>query len=201
MFYRSLFFAICVWLVLLVPRAEAAPRLSVAWATTQLNSVTIVLAEQGERAETCLSRGFEPRIRYRAQLCWRRMFWADSCSDQHEEYRSIQFDSVSDTYRLVRDKIGDKLEATQESVANFREAAELFSNIPELELAPLGWAKDDRRYYLNVRAVGDCKGEYSEMVTSIPYFLSLGLVRIGSVNTGWIRFDLGGSEQTLAPVG
>ncbi|MBN8550577.1 MAG: hypothetical protein J0M12_14775, partial [Deltaproteobacteria bacterium] len=61
-------------------------------------------------------------------------------------------------------------------------------------LSSLGFNSSDfpqnRSPFLGVRVIADCKGDYNETIAKISNFLTLGLVDVGSFDSGWVAFSL-----------
>jgi hypothetical protein len=89
------------------PLMFAFPDLRVNWSGGQLNAVRVVAEGKDEVMEQCVKSGLEVRYRYELRICKRRFLWADSCNDPKVEVHSLQYDPISESYRVMVDKIGD----------------------------------------------------------------------------------------------
>lgn len=164
----------------------------VKWASDARDAVRIAVQGQDEFFTQCTRSGFEARMRFEIALCRRRQGWFDRCSDTFTEVHGLRYDAVADAYALTRDRWGDAVPPEAETLTDRESALEAVASIQVEPLRPLGWSADGRRYYLELRAVADCKGEYNELLARIPYLLTLGLVRVNGYDSGSVTFSLDG---------
>lgn len=180
-------------LIALVTLLLGAPVVTLKWASATQEAVRVELAQHDELLEKCARGGIEVRFRYQVRVCRRRSMWLDSCGDELELIRSLKLDPISQLYRVTSDQIGDKLPAKALMVGTLEEALARVSTLERIELAQLD--RGDRalsrpRGYLSVRTVSDCKGEYNKIAVGISTVLTLGLIEVGSFDTGWVDFNL-----------
>jgi len=164
----------------------------VKWASESRDAVRIVVEGQDDFFTQCIRSGLEARMRLEVALCRRRQAWFDRCSDTVTEVHGLRYDAVADAYTVTRDRWGDAVLPVEETLNDAENALQAVAAIESEPLAPLGWAADGRRYYLQLRAVADCKGEYNELLARIPYLLTLGLVRVNGYDSGTVTFSLDG---------
>jgi hypothetical protein len=165
---------------------------TVKWANDTRDAVRIVVDGEEEFFTQCIRSGFEARMRFEVGVCRRREGWFDRCSETFTEVHALRYDAVADAYLLTRDRWGDAAPPTEETVGDAENALRGLAEIGPEPLAQHGWAADGRRYYIKLRAVADCKGEYNELLARIPYLLTLGLVRVNGYDSGTVTFSLDG---------
>lgn len=177
-----------------LPLLFAFPNPNVNWSGGELKAVRITADGKEKVINQCISSGLEVRYRYELRVCRHRILWADYCTDEKVVVRSLNFDPISESYRVVIDKLGDR-EPAKVTTATTLDAAlgavTAFTSPPLLEM---GFNSRDfpanRDPYLNVRVIADCKGDYNETLAQISNFLTLGLVEVGTFDSGWVAFSL-----------
>lgn len=177
-----------------VPLIFGFPNLKVNWSGGEFNSVRITAEGKERLINQCIESGLEVRYRYEFRVCKRRFFWADSCEDDVVRVRSLQFDPISESYRVFFDIIGDREPAKIVTHTSLDEALQDVTTLVSPSLAELGF--NEKKYpparapYLGVRVITDCKGDYSETFARISSVLTLGLVDVGTFDSGWVDFSL-----------
>jgi hypothetical protein len=168
--------------------------LQVSWATNDQYGLTIVALERQEEVRECLEASLLARVRFEARLCHRRRNWFDGCEDTRSEVHTIQFDEVTESYRVVSDRLGDKLEATAVGVPSRAEAVKLTLTVPQMPLEFL--ARDNPAVlwqegtYVQVRTGISCRGGGPRMFAHLSRILTLGLVNTVESRSSWHDFTL-----------
>jgi len=181
-------------LMLTLPLLFGLPDFSINWTDRKFDSLTLQVRGYNEVQERCLKNGLEVRYRYELQLCRRRTGWFHACKEQRLIMHSLQFDPISQTYKVTRDRLGDDRPSQKNDVAAFEEALLLTSRVENLPLSFL--AQDDtafadrKRLYVSSRVMADCHGQYNATLARVGYFLTLGLIKVSAFSSGWIDFDL-----------
>ncbi len=180
--------------LIFVPLIFGFPDLRVNWSGGEYNSVRVVAEGKEELINQCIEGGLEVRYRYEFRICRRRFLWADACAEDVVHTRSLQFDPISESYRVSVDKLGDHLAPKVITHPTLEEALGDVTTLYSPSLNELGFS--DKKYpqsrspYLGVRVVADCKGDYNETFSRISSFLTLGMVDIGTYDSGWVDFSL-----------
>ena len=169
----------------------AMPDLSLKWATPHNEALQIHVQDSDPRLNECLEAGFRVRYRFEIKLCngeegWG---WFAQCSKARTIYHWLEYDALTENYKLSSDMLNDGKEAETESLTDKSGASDRFTSINNLPLSQLVSNGSSYRY-ARVRLISDCKGEYNETIAKVGYFLSLGLYRFNQSDTGWIRFSL-----------
>lgn len=168
--------------------------LQVSWATKDQRGLTIVSLERQEEVRECLDASLLARVRFEMRLCHRRENWLDGCEDIRSEVHTIQFDEVTESYRVVSDRLGDKLEATAVGVPSRAEAVKLTLTVPQMPLEFL--ARDNPAVlgqdgtYVQVRTGISCRGGGPRMFAHLSRILTLGLVNTVESRSSWHDFTL-----------
>jgi len=192
MLFRLLFFFSFLFVI------PPEPEVQVKWLKPDSHNLQISVSAQSEVLEHCLSSGLEVRYRYELQFCRHREGWFNACKDVRKVIQSVQFDPIAQTYTVYRDRHGDDLPREELSPGTKEEALDLVTSIKDMPLEYL--SRGDTNYenspkaYLGVKVAADCRGEYSETLARIGYFLTLGLVNVSAFNTGWSYFDIASRE-------
>lgn len=158
------------------------------------DAVRIVAQGREELLNRCMESGIEVRYRFDMRYCRRRSGWFDSCSDQRSEIHILQFDPISEIYRVTVDRHGDEQGPIQHTYASSDEAYSVLTEIPAVPLQFV--ARDeavssDANHYVGVKVVADCKDSFGSSMLDISYLITFGLVKINRFDSGWIAFNLG----------
>jgi len=179
---------------LLVPLVLAAPQPQVTWEGPDRDDVQIRLQGQDDMVEHCINGSLEVRYRYRLQLCRRRTAWLDSCYKDKAIIRRMQYDPISETYKITSDFLGDDKEPEQKTFNSLVEATQALASIKSVPISYLSGEDEDfeikPRTYLSVKVQSNCKGVSSRVIAGISYVLTLGMVSTSGFDTGWIDFTL-----------
>jgi len=184
----------------------APPQIQVNW-VEQTGRRSIAVAVQGldEMTARCKRSGLEVRYRFEVRYCEEARFWADSCEDSRLILHSMQYDPISQTFRVAEDRLGDDVPPAVETVEEESQALRKLATIPKLELSflfpEIEKSAPSPRGYVGVRLLTQCKGVNNETLERISYFLSLGMVRTSGFDSGWVSFKLNQALAPPAPVG
>lgn len=176
------------------------PELLVKWITPgSFDILSVSVRGTDEVAAQCLKSGLELRYRYELRICREASFWYDRCGSNRVIVRSVQFDPITETFKLVRDRLGDENDPEVTSTDQEGVAIHSLSSINRLVLSDL-FADDsdllkESRKYMQVRLLTQCKGVSSRTVEKLSYFLSLGMLRTNGFDSGWISFKLEGAKS------
>ncbi len=164
------------------------------WASPDEAAISIAASErQGEVLE-CLSSSLQARLRFDVRLCHRRSGWFDGCEESRSELHTVQFDEITESYRVVSDRFGDDLEPVAVGIPARSEAIKVVTNVQDLPLSFL--ARDEQQLldrqdtYVQVRTIFVCRGEVNRTLAHLSRVITLGLVNVVEDSSGWSDFDL-----------
>ena len=164
------------------------------WSSSERDSVAIRVPGLKESVEECLLSGRQARIRFELRLCRKRVGWFDHCESPRSELHTVEFDGITETYRIVSDRFGDIDAATAVGVASREEAIREALKSDKLPLAFL--ARDESTLvghsgaYLSARSVFRCKGSSSRTFAHLSRFLTLGVLNVVESRSDWHEFAL-----------
>jgi len=170
--------------------AQAQTPLELSWASADRTALRISYRDQEGLLPRCLESGLAGRIRYELVLCRRRESWFDGCGERHTHIRTVLANAISESYLLSDDRFGDGVDPREQAYDDRTAGLRALTTLEPVELSSLGWRRGGGRYYVSVRALVDCKGEYNRHLARIPYILTLGLIRLNGANSGWFDFSL-----------
>lgn len=181
-------------LAMIAALALHAPDVVLRWATQKLPVVDVEVRGEDPGREPCLSGGLELRYRFEVRLCSRRRGWFDNCGSARIFTRSLSFDPVKESYRLETDAWSDDRAPVITNVSTLTDAVKAIAVVPDVSLDGISGeghdVKDVEGEYLDIRVVSECKGEYSQTLSRISSFLTLGLLQVSGFDTGWNEFSL-----------
>lgn len=157
------------------------------------DSIKIVAAGQEELLNRCMESGLEVRYRFDMRFCRRRTGWFDWCGDQRSQIHILQYDPISESFKVTTDRHGDEEKPRQVIYNSLEEANNELTHIPSIPLSFIARDQDylnQKNSYIGVKIVADCKDSFGSSILDISYILTLGLVKINRFDSGWIAFNL-----------
>ncbi len=182
-------------------RKDSLPLLQpkVQWAEPSSALLSFTGPVRQEFIQQCLKGGLEVEYRFLLQACERRGGWFDSCSRTRKQIHQMSFDPVREAYRLVVDRLGDIEGPQLFHFSDLSQAVRRLGTIPEVPTTFFSQTTErslkENTGYLSARYVTICKGEYSEALAQLSYFISFGLIDLGEEDTGWIDLPLDNSRS------
>jgi hypothetical protein len=183
------------YFLLLLLVVFAPPQIQVNWVDPETShAIAVSVSGLDEMTAQCKRSGLEVRYRFEVRYCQEAYFWSDPCERSRLILHSLQFDPISQTFRLSEDRLGDNEPPQTETIEDEQLALKKLASIPRLELdflaAELKNAAPSSRGYVGVRLLTQCKGVNNETLERLSYFLSLGMVRTSGFDSGWVSFKL-----------
>lgn len=177
-----------------LPLVFAFPDLQVNWSGGEHSAVRVVAEGKEGTIDQCIESGLEVRYRYELRLCRRRTLWADYCKDSRITIHAVQYDPISESYKVAMDTLSDGYPPKVVTFLVLEDALRAVTTLSSPPLKDMGYNSDAfpsrRDPYIGVRVITDCKGDYNETMARISNFLTLGLLEIGSFDSGWSDFSL-----------
>lgn len=168
--------------------------IQVSWSTKERQGLAISALERQEELRECLEASLAARVRFEVRVCHRRENWFDGCEDSRTEVHVIQYDEVTESYRVVSDRIGDKLEATAVGIPSRSEALRVTLSISHIPLEFLARERPeslaDPTAYIQARTGVSCRGGGPRMFAHLSRILTLGLVNTVEDRSSWADFAL-----------
>ena len=189
--YRN-FLVIPIFLIL--PLLFGLPTISVNWSDPTHKAFTVRVIEHDPLLLQCKTSGLEVYYRFDMKLCRRRTAWFDECKAGRREIHSLQWDPISESFRVESDRHGDVEGPVISNISSFEEAVDEISAVRSIPLDFL--TEDDLSFggennlYLRTKVSFTCRGQSSQTLDRLSSILTLGLVSIGSSNSGWIDFNI-----------
>jgi hypothetical protein len=178
----------------------AANAFVVNWSRSGQGAITIRATGLEESVDECLESARQAKIRFEMRMCRRNRAWFDSCAEARSELHTIEFDSISESYRVVSDRYRDDTEPVAVGIPSRNEAVRTVTTVESLSLDFL--ARGDTRLaedpdtYIQVRTTFSCKGAVNRTFARLSQILTLGLVNVVESESPWTDFD---SSQPAKP--
>lgn len=180
--------------LLLLLATLAANYFQVFWVDATHSGVTIQVLGVQEEVDQCLLAGREVKMRFQARLCRRRRSWFDACAEERVQYNTVSFDSITESYKVVKDLLGDEVDPLAEGLPSREEAVKSVvtaENVPFTLLARDSVELiDHQQRYLQARAVFVCKGSINRTLAQLSQILTLGMVNVVESDSGWRDFSI-----------
>lgn len=173
------------------------PALDVNWSSTP-GVVRIAFRGEDEFINRCAQSGLEVRYEFEIKLCRERGLWFDVCAESLREIRTFRYDPISESYLLRRDRLGDSLPPVTDAAPDRQRAFQFVQSTTvtiDVMESPPGFSRGARGDYLAVRSHARCRSEQSGTFERLSSILSFGIVGPGILESGWVRYNLEGSEQ------
>lgn len=170
--------------------------LSVRWVSQSKQAVRIEAPHVRAQMVECVESARTGRVRFEYRVCQRRSSWFDQCGAVREELHTIDFENITESYRVSRDRMGDRQPARVDDIPLRSEALRTVSVVEALPLTAMVEDANDLRSlaagYLQVRVVSSCKGGITKTLAHISRVITLGLVDMVEERSSWWDFDLRG---------
>ena len=197
---RSVVIRVSLLVILL---AMGSTFFQVHWVDTSLTSVTMrAVGVEGEMVE-CLEAGREAKLRFEMRLCRKRSNWLDACAEERTQHHAVSFDSITESYKVVSDRLGDEVDPVAVEIPSRTDAIIATSTAENIPLSFL--ARDEEnllsndKAYLQARTVFACNGSVNRTVAHLSQILTLGIVNVVESDSGWVDFavhpTLGGEPR------
>lgn len=183
-------------LTVVVIAAAAAPQglFNVFWTGNEKQAVTVYGAGLTQSVLECLDSSRQSRVRFELRVCRRSPAWFDSCRPSRSGLNTIEFDPITESYRVGSDLIGDEFEPASIGIPSRAEAVEVVLQTKTISLGYL--AQEDttvlqeRGTYIQVRATTSCRGSVNRFFANVSQILTFGMVNVVESTTDWNDFSL-----------
>jgi hypothetical protein len=115
-------------------------------------------------------------------------------------HHSVFFDSITESYKVVTDRLGDDVDPVAVEFPTRSDAIVAAITAENLPLSFL--ARDERellrhdRAYLQARTVFACKGGVNRTVAHLSQILTFGIVNVVESDSGWMDFSVHADRDT-----
>ena len=191
--------------VLFASLALGSSFFQVHWVDSSMTSVTIRATGVEEEMAECLEAGREAKLRFEMRLCRKRSSWLDACAQERTQHHSVTFDSITESYKVVTDRLGDEVDPVAVEIPSQKDAIAATITAENLPLSFLARDEDDllshERAYLQARTVFVCKGSMNRTVAHLSQILTFGIVNVVESDSGWMDFSVRpreGSETRIS---
>jgi hypothetical protein len=170
------------------------PMLDVRWSSEARQSVTIIAEDRIGQVQACLSQSHQARVRFEVQLCRRRSGWFDYCEEPRAELHTARFDPVTESYRVVSDRLGDLSEPIAIGIPVRSESVRSLISIQKFPISFL--VREEQQLtsnpnaYLRIRTVFKCREAGVRAFAHLSRFLTLGLINTVEDVSTWKDFML-----------
>jgi hypothetical protein len=174
----------------------------VSWTDGSQAAVSIKAEGLRPAIEECLDSGREAKVRMQMRLCRKRTSWFDSCATERSEHHSINYDIITESYRVISDRHGDESNPVVVGVPDRRQAvdATIAADKVDLEFLARGDAElaSQEQSYLQARTVLLCKGSVNRTFAQLSQIVTLGLVNVKEEDSGWLDFPIKPGRSSLS---
>ena len=164
------------------------------WVDSTQQAVSVRATGVERDVEECLDSGREVKLRFELRLCRKRGSWLDACAEQRTQHHAVSYDSITESYKVVTDRLGDDADPVAVGMPSRSDAIAATATAENIPLSFL--ARDEtellshERAYLQARAVFVCKGSVNRTVAQLSQILTFGLVNVVESDSGWMDFPV-----------
>jgi hypothetical protein len=171
----------------------------VRWTTPAQNAIQVAVPDRAAGVQGCLEDSLKARLRFEVRVCRKRSGWVDRCEEPRAELHTVTYDEVTESYRVVSDRLDDEQEPIAIEVPSRAEAVRLVTtleNLPLKFLTPLEpELLNHAGAYVQIRTVFTCRGNSSRPFTHISRILTFGLLNNVEDRSSWEDFALHDSVE------
>lgn len=164
------------------------------WVDSSRTSVSIRAVGVEEEMAECLEAGREAKLRFEMRLCRKRSSWLDACAEQRTQHHAVSFDSITESYKVVSDRLGDEVDPVAVEIPTRADAIIATVTADNLPLSFLARDEGDLlshdKAYLQARTVFACKGSVNRTVAHLSQILTLGIINVVESDSGWMDFSV-----------
>jgi hypothetical protein len=180
--------------IVLVIAAATHGIFNAVWVSKEMKAVTVYGEGLSQAVVECLDSSRQSLVKMEFRVCRRSPAWFDSCRPGRSGLNSIEFDPITESYRVESDLHDDDLEPSSIGIPSRAEAIEsvlLVRSIP-LEYLAQGdtTVLQESGTYLQVRATMSCRGSVNRFFANVSRVLTLGMVNVVESATDWSDFNL-----------
>ena len=172
----------------------ASTYFQVVWVDSSHTAVTLRASGVEQEVEECLDGGREAKLRFQFRLCRKRRSWLDACGEERTQHHAISYDSITESYKVVSDRLGDDVDPVAVGVPSRKEAVNAVLTVENVAFSFLAGEDADlvghERGYLQARAVFICKGSVNRTLAQLSQILTFGIVNVVESDSGWLDFTV-----------
>jgi hypothetical protein len=189
-------------IVVVVAAVSTQGMFNVFWSTKEKKAVTVYGAGLTQSVIECLDSSRQSRVKIEVRVCRRNPAWFDSCRPNRSGLNTIEFDPITESYRVVSDLFGDNADPASIGIPSRIEAVEVVLQTRAIPLEYL--AQEDttvvqeKGTYIQVRATTSCRGSVNRFFANVSQILTLGMLDVVESTTDWHDFTLASDISTPA---
>jgi hypothetical protein len=180
--------------LVVIAAASSQGLFNVFWSTKETKAVTVNGSGLSQAVVECLDSSRQLRIKMEFRVCRRNPAWFDSCRPSRSGLNSIEFDPITESYRVESDLHDDDVEPTSIGIPSRDEAIKsvLHARAVPLEYLAQGdtTVLQEAGSYIQVRATLACKGTVNRFFANVSQILTLGMINVVETTTDWNDFSL-----------
>jgi hypothetical protein len=174
--------------------ALVAGPFQVQWSSPQREALSIRVVGAEAALGECLDSGRKGRLKVEFRVCRSSPAWFDSCRPTQSGINSIEFDAISESFRVVSDLRDDGSDAIAVGMPNRPEALQAAVEVRALPLEFLAqgdtFVLKEPGTYVQLRATTSCRGSVNRILVHLSEIVTLGMVTAGESASDWFDFTL-----------
>lgn len=166
----------------------------VKWTTSTQDAINIAAQHRTPEILECLEESRKAKLRFEVRMCRKRSGWTDYCEEPRNELHTVTYDEVTESYRVVSDRLNDEQEPIAVEIPSRAEAVRV---VTSLENMPLGFLMREEHdlhghsaAYVQVRTAFTCRGNSSRPFAHISRILTFGILNSVEDRSEWEDFSL-----------
>lgn len=186
--------------ILVALLAMGSTYFQVLWVDSSHSAVNIRASGVEAELEECLESGREAKVRFQFRLCRKRRSWLDACGEERTQHNAISYDSITESYRVVTDRLGDDIDPVAVGIPARKDAISAAVTAENVQLSLLAGDRAElvghERGYLQARAIFICKGSVNRTLAQLSQILTFGIVNVVETDSGWLDFSAHPAKPT-----
>lgn len=181
-------------LILVALLGVASTYFQVVWVDSSHTAVTIRAPGAEQEVAECLEGGREVKLRFQVRLCRKRHSWLDACGRERTQHHSISYDSITESYKVIKDRLGDDADPVAVGIPSRGEAINAVVTAEDVPFSFL--ARDESELlgheqgYLQARMIFICKGSVNRTLAQLSQILTFGILNVVESDSGWLDFSV-----------
>jgi len=174
--------------------AMASTYFQVVWVDSSHTAVTIRAPGVQDEVAGCLESGREAKLRFQVRLCRKRSSWLDACASERTQHHSISYDSITESYKVIKDRLGDDADPVAVGIPSREEAISAAITADNVPMSFLAGDESEllghERGYLQARTIFACKGSVNRTLAQLSQILTFGILNVVESDSGWLDFSV-----------
>jgi hypothetical protein len=174
-----------------------APPISLDWKGGESHEFQFIFREASEPCKDELVKGSrEVQYRFMIQGCDSSPLLGRDCGRVIREIHHIRFDPITESYKVMTDRLGDDFEPRSVTFKTIDEALGFAQRIDSVTFetirarSPGIKFEGNAKAFIRAKVIAECKDSLGEVLSWIPHIITLGIIDRTDYDSGWYNFSI-----------